>query len=59
MATRVEGEWEPQISFEIYDRYPKLKPQEANTNTIMTMTLEKGGCSLGTQRITTRQADQR
>jgi hypothetical protein len=34
-------------------------PQEANTNTVMTTTLEKGGCFLGTQRITTKQADRR
>jgi hypothetical protein len=47
-----EGEWEPQISFETFDRYPKIKPQEANTDTVITTTLEKGGCSIGTQRIT-------
>jgi hypothetical protein len=23
-----EGEWEPQISFKIFDRYPKNKPQK-------------------------------
>jgi hypothetical protein len=48
MATR-GGEWKPQISFEIFGHCPKLKSQEANTNTVMTTTLEKGGCSLGTQ----------
>jgi hypothetical protein len=49
----------PQIYFETFDRYPKIKPQEANTDTVITTTLEKGGCSLGTQRITTKQAEQR
>jgi hypothetical protein len=42
------GEWEPQISFNIFGLCPKIKPQETNTNTLMTMTLEKGGCSLRT-----------
>jgi hypothetical protein len=57
---RTEGsEWQPQISFEIFDRCLKIKPQEAITDTVITMTLEKGGCSLGTQRITTKQAKQR
>jgi hypothetical protein len=60
-ATRGEGgvEWETQISFETFDRRPKIKPQEANIDTVITTTLEKGGCSLGTQRITTKQAEQR
>jgi flagellar biosynthesis GTPase FlhF len=49
----------PQIYFETFDRYPKIKPQEANTDTVITTTLEKGGCSLRTQRITTKQAEQR
>jgi hypothetical protein len=53
------GEWEPQISFETFDCCPKIKPQEANTDTMITMTLEKGGCFLRAQRITTKQARQR
>jgi hypothetical protein len=52
------GEWEPQISFKIFGRCPKLKSQEANTNTVITTALKKGGCSLGTQRITTKQERQ-
>ena len=36
----------------------QIQPQEAHSNTVMTTTLGKGGCFLGTQRVTTRQAEQ-
>ena len=50
-----EGEWEPQISFEIFDHCSNINPQKAYTKDLMTTTLEKGGCSLGTQRVTLLQ----
>ena len=36
----------------------QIQPQEAHSNTVMTTTLGKGGCFLGTQWVTTRQAEQ-
>ena len=53
------GEWEPQISFEIFDHCPNINPQKAYTIDLMTTTLEKGGCSLRTQRVTTKQTEHR
>ena len=53
------GEWEPQISFEIFDHCPNINPQKAYTKDLMTTTLEKGGCSLRTQRVTTEQTEHR
>ena len=53
------GEWEPQISFEIFDRCPNINPQKAYKKDLMTTTLEKGGCSLRTQRVTTEQTEHR
>ena len=53
------GECEPQISFEIFDHCPNINPQKAYTKDLMTTTLEKGGCSLRTQRVTTEQTEHR
>jgi FtsZ-binding cell division protein ZapB len=53
MTTKGGGEWEPQISFEIFGHCTKIKPQEANKINVTTMTLEKGGCS---QLVTTKRA---
>ena len=57
--TRGGGEWEPQIYFEIFDHCSNIKPQKAYTIDLMTTTLEKGGYSLKTQRVTTEQTEQR
>jgi hypothetical protein len=51
------GEWEPQNSFKTLVLGSNHKPQEANINTVMTTTREKGGSSLGTQLITIKRAD--
>ena len=53
------GEWEPQISFEIFDHCPNINPQKAYTIDLMTTTLEKGGCSLRIQWVTTKQTEHR
>ena len=53
------GEWEPQISFEIFDHCPNINPQKAYTIDLMTTTLKKDGCSLRTQRVTTKQTEYR
>jgi len=44
-------------AFKIFDHCPNIKPQEENTIDVMIMTLRKGGCSLRTQRVTTKQAE--
>ena len=44
-------------AFKIFDHCPNIKPQEENTIDVMITTLRKGGCSLGTQRVTTKQVE--
>jgi hypothetical protein len=45
--------------FQNFRLLSSIQPQEENTEIVMATTLEKGGCSFGTQRVTTKRTNRR